>query len=181
MEQDPAVTHGSGVVDQHGPSRQMNLNEKQIFDYLIHPDDMYTEEGVYWADLPLAKRVKFVSRNEGLEARRELRSIGRMTKADPLSPVGYYFKNMVLPGAGLGLEGCVTMTLRVRDHVMRLMVPHSYVLFSIGNLKPLFEKAFPACWKKTQICNPTWIASVEYLEICGIIVGQILVGIVGDW
>lgn len=31
------------------------------------------------------------------------------------------------------------------------------------------------------MCNPTWIAAVEYLEICGIIVGQILVGVLGDW
>lgn len=56
------------------------------------------------------------------------------------------------------------------------------MLFSIGNIKPLFQKAFPACWgSKPTICNPTWIAAVEYLEICGIIVGQILVGILGDW
>lgn len=55
------------------------------------------------------------------------------------------------------------------------------MLFSIGNIKPLFEKAFPRCWKEEEICNPTWIAAVEYLEICGIIVGQILVGILGDW
>lgn len=56
-----------------------------------------------------------------------------------------------------------------------------YVLFSIGNLKPLFESAFSDCWKAEKTCNATWIAAVEYLEICGIIVGQILVGILGDW
>ncbi len=58
------------------------------------------------------------------------------------------------------------------------------MLFSIGNLKPLFEKGFAACWDKKSkkpICDQTWIAAVEYLEICGIIVGQILVGILGDW
>src|SRR6201996_1438084 len=68
---------------------------------------------------------------------------------------------MVLPGAGLGLEG--------------------YVLFSIGNIKPLFQAAFPDCWKKAKICDQTWINAVDYLEICGIIVGQILVGVIGDW
>lgn len=31
------------------------------------------------------------------------------------------------------------------------------------------------------VCNPQWISAVDYLEICGIIVGQILVGILGDW
>jgi len=69
---------------------------------------------------------------------------------------------MVIPGMGLLLEG--------------------YVLFSIGNVKPLFASAFPACWgKNPTICNETWVQSVEYLEIVGIIIGQILVGIIGDW
>ena len=56
-----------------------------------------------------------------------------------------------------------------------------YVLFSIGNIKPLFQAAFASCWKTNKICSLTWIAAVDYLEICGIIVGQILVGILGDW
>lgn len=58
----------------------------------------------------------------------------------------------------------------------------SYVLFSIGNVKPLFQAAFKSCWGKgSTICNPTWIYAVDYLEICGIIVGQMLVGVLGDW
>ena len=57
----------------------------------------------------------------------------------------------------------------------------SYVLFSIGNLTPLFNATFASCWKNFKICNATWVAAVQYLEICGIIVGQILVGILGDW
>ena len=57
-----------------------------------------------------------------------------------------------------------------------------YVLFSIGNVKPLFQAAFKSCWGSgSKICNATWIYAVDYLEICGIIVGQILVGILGDW
>jgi len=55
------------------------------------------------------------------------------------------------------------------------------VLFSIGNLTPLFEAAWGSCWKKYQICSENWIAAVAYMEILGIIVGQILVGILGDW
>ena len=61
------------------------------------------------------------------------------------------------------------------------------MLFSIGNLKPLFQSSFASCWqvpgKKNPhpICNATWIDAVDYLEIVGIIVGQILVGIIGDW
>ncbi len=61
-----------------------------------------------------------------------------------------------------------------------------YVLFSIGNLKPLFAAGFKNCWgtaSKTNhlVCNPQWINAIDYLEICGIIIGQILVGILGDW
>lgn len=55
------------------------------------------------------------------------------------------------------------------------------MLFSIGNLKPLFEKTFPACWEDHEICNKQWLNAIDYLEIVGIIVGQILVGFIGDW
>ena len=58
---------------------------------------------------------------------------------------------------------------------------HSYVLFSIGNITPLLQQAFPACWKKNTICNANWIAAIAYLEVAGISVGQILVGYLGDW
>lgn len=55
------------------------------------------------------------------------------------------------------------------------------MLFSIGNLKPLFQAAFKSCWEDKEICNAQWLDAIDYLEICGIIVGQILVGILGDW
>ncbi|CAL3966331.1 hypothetical protein PZA11_003015 [Diplocarpon coronariae] len=139
----------------HDPSREM-----EIFDYLLHPDDLYTPEGVYWADLPLRQRIKFVNQVDGGEAKAELASFWSMTKKDPLSGLSWYFSNAVLPGAGLGLEG--------------------YVLFSIGNLKPLFQAVWPLCWKHYSVCSEGWIHAVEYLEILGIIVGQILVGIIGD-
>lgn len=55
-----------------------------------------------------------------------------------------------------------------------------YVLFSIGNLTPLFDAAWPQCWKTFAVCNQTWVQAVTYLEVLGIIVGQVLVGIIGD-
>jgi ABC-type xylose transport system permease subunit len=55
------------------------------------------------------------------------------------------------------------------------------VLFSIGNLTPLFENAWGSCWKKHEVCSSNWVAAVTYLEIIGIIVGQMLVGVLGDW
>ena len=87
------------------PIQEMTQNERAIFDYLIKPDDMYTADGVYWADLPLAQQVRFSAASDAKEAKKELSSIGRMMKKDPLSPVGWYFRNAVIPGAGLGLEG----------------------------------------------------------------------------
>lgn len=57
----------------------------------------------------------------------------------------------------------------------------SYVLFSIGNVKPLFKQVFADCWKSHSTCNANWLHAVEYLEIVGIIVGQVIVGFLGDW
>lgn len=136
-------------------------SEKEIFQYLLHPSDSYTPEGVYWADLPFGKKFSFVTSVDNAEVKRELKTIGRMFKADPLSPVAWYFRNCVLPGAGLGLEG--------------------YVLFSIGNVSSLFSAAWPSCWgKNPTACNANWINAVQYLEIAGIICGQIGVGLIGD-
>jgi hypothetical protein len=87
------------------PSEQLTAHEKEIFNYLLRPDDSYNPDGVYWADLPLVKRIKFVTSYDAQEWKRELSSIGRMFVKDPLSPIAYYFRNMVIPGAGLGLEG----------------------------------------------------------------------------
>jgi hypothetical protein len=47
-----------------------------------------------------------------------------------------------------------------------------YVLFSIGNVRPLLQAAFPQCWSSFKICNEIWTQAVDYLEICGIIVGE---------
>ena len=58
----------------------------------------------------------------------------------------------------------------------------SYVLFSIGNIKPLFQTVFKSCWGSGgKACNATWIAAVDYMEVVGIIIGQVLVGVLGDW
>jgi len=54
------------------------------------------------------------------------------------------------------------------------------VLFSIGNLTPLFGAVWPQCWSKFKVCSQNWVSAVTYLEIIGIICGQILVGLIGD-
>ncbi|KAI5926757.1 major facilitator superfamily domain-containing protein [Camillea tinctor] len=162
------VPHGPETGDEHEhfPRRTDTSYatdyEKQIFSHLTQPDDSYTPEGVYWADLPLAKRFAFVSKVDRAESKAEVQSIWAMIKKDPLSPVSWYFRHAILPGAGLGLEG--------------------YVLFSIGNLEPLFKAAWGSCWGSHPTeCGKNWIAAVAYLEILGIMVGQVAVGIIGDW
>ncbi|KAI3397272.1 hypothetical protein diail_11071 [Diaporthe ilicicola] len=164
------VPHGPETGDEAyaypSHSGVTSEEERQIFNYITHPDDSYTPEGVYWADLPLSKRIKFVTSVDNAEAKKELSQIGAMMKKDPLSPLSWYWHNAILPGAGLGLEG--------------------YVLFSIGNLSSYFAATdgWKACWgSKTTDgeCSVNWIAAVTYLEVVGIMVGQITVGIIGDW
>lgn len=80
-----------------------------------------------------------------------------------------------------------------------------FVLFSIGNLKSLFASTWPQCWgnnptvcdeseytdwrpaARPSIADPTfkpstdWINAINYTQTCGIIIGQAIVGIEGDW
>ncbi|KAH8820364.1 putative inorganic phosphate transporter C8E4.01c [Xylogone sp. PMI_703] len=154
------VPYGPETGDDSYPTDQTGRSEREIFQYLLHPDDIYTNEGVYWADLPLGKRIAFCNHVDNQEAKKELKAIGTMLKNDPLSPIGWYFRNAVLPGAGLGLEG--------------------YVLFSIGNLTPLFSAGWKSCWGTFKDCDKNWVSAVTYLEVVGIIVGQIMVGLLGD-
>lgn len=106
-----SVPHGPETGDESAsyPYARNTENEQAIFSYLLHPDDSYTSEGVYWADLPIGKRISFVSAVDAAEAKKELSTIGAMMKKDPLSPIAWYFHNAVLPGAGLGLEGYVAV------------------------------------------------------------------------
>lgn len=131
--------------------------ERRIFSHVTRPDDSYTDDGVYWADLPFLKRARFVSKVDSQAALAEAKSAAKMAKEDPLSPLSWYFRHAVIPGAGLGLEG--------------------YVLFSIGNLEPLFKEVWGDCWGTHQVCSKNWVASVTYLEIIGIMVGQAFVGV----
>ena len=105
-----AAPHGPNMGGQHVATADlgdMNDKESSVFRNLLLPDDSYDEEGTYWADMPLMKKIRFVNKVNNEEAKKELKSIGRMMKADPLSPLGFYVRNMIIPGAGLLLEGFV--------------------------------------------------------------------------
>lgn len=97
--------HGVEMTGTHDPVESMQAPERQAFHSLLHPPDIYTTEGVYWADLPLKERIAFVLKFDAEEFGREFKYFWEMFKNDPLQPMRYYFKNLVLPGAGLGLEG----------------------------------------------------------------------------
>ena len=62
-----------------------------------------------------------------------------------------------------------------------MLTATSYVLFSIGNLGALFDATFTECWSDNTVCSKVWVQAVAYLEVVGIIIGQVLVGILGDW
>jgi hypothetical protein len=104
-----AAPHGPNMdTDRHVATQDvghMNPMEEGVFNSILRPDDMYDETGTYWADMGWFRRARFVNKVDSEEARRELGVIWDMIKKDPLSPIAYYFRNMVIPGAGLGLEG----------------------------------------------------------------------------
>ncbi|KAF4122627.1 to MFS phosphate transporter [Geosmithia morbida] len=152
----PDSSDADGDDGDDGVIAGTTQHERRIFGHVTRPDDSYTPEGVYWADLPLLSRFGFVSKVDRAAAAQELGTVGSMMRKDPLSPVGWYLRNAVIPGAGLGLEG--------------------YVLFSIGNLEPLFALVWPACWSDNTVCSKNWVAAVTYLEIIGIIWGLTLEG-----
>lgn len=133
--------------------------QDQLHDELF-PGDAYAGI-IYWADLPEQQRFSWINNQALSEARRELREFVFELKTHPLRPVARYLRRYVVTGLGLFIEG--------------------YSLFSVGNLISLFQDVWPQCWKGFIVCNSNWIASVGYLEIVGIIFGQVVVGIIGDW
>ena len=155
---DPSHTNNMASPNEQGDNESVSA----ALDDELFPEDSYTRDTkTYWADLPFMEKTRWVNAQSNTEARRELAVIGRMIKKDPLSPISAYFSNYVINGLGLFVEG--------------------FTLFSVGNLMPLFKEVWPECYKTHEVCNEQWIHAVDYLEIVGIVVGQILVGIEGDW
>ena len=143
---------------------ELSPEVESAFRGILYPEDSFNSSGTYWADLPFREQWKFVQRTQNKEARRELGVMWRMFKADPFSLIREYFATYVLNGMGMFVEG--------------------YTLFSVGNVKKLFEATegdFKRCWKDHSICDEDWIYAINYLEIVGIIVGQVAVGVEGDW
>ena len=135
-------------------------NPGDLLKEFLFPEDAYLGE-TYWADLPAGQRTKWINQQQNEEIAREIDVIWTMFKKDPLSPIGAYFRNYVVTGLGFFTKG--------------------YVLFSVGNILTLFEVVWKQCYKSYTVFNKVWVQAINYLEIVGIIVGQIMIGIIGDW
>lgn len=76
------VPHGpsTGTEHEHYPQHgaPATEHEKEIFKHLTNPDDAFTPEGVYWADLPFWKRLSFVRQVDHAESMRELKTISTL-------------------------------------------------------------------------------------------------------
>ncbi|PKI84522.1 hypothetical protein MVES1_001956 [Malassezia vespertilionis] len=170
-----STRYGAQPKDGLPSMNQLSPEAEEAVQQILFPSDIFTQDGTYWADLPFSERWKFCNHQSNSEARRELGIIWRMFKSDPLSPISAYFSTYVSNGMGMFVEG--------------------YTLFSVGNVKPLLQNTWPRCWDYANYqkkippgqtvlpteCDKNWINAIDYLEIIGIIIGQILVGIEGDW
>lgn len=63
------------------------------------------------------------------------------------------------------------------------MFTEAYVLFAIGNIKPLLKVMYPNCWGSGEPadCNKGAQEQIETIEIAGIIVGMLVIGFFADW
>lgn len=129
-----------------------------------HPDDTHKENGyllkdtlypadayegtTYWADLPAKEQVKWTGQQYNGEAAREFGIVRQMFHEGPLKPLRSYMKNYAISGVGFFAEG--------------------YVLFSVGNIMPLFKSLYPECWADQVVCDGEMIKAIKYMEILGV-------------
>lgn len=132
---------GSSVSSEHDDVKQ------DLLKYALYPKDSYDGK-VYWADLPYKERHAFNRFQYKVEAQREIKEIKDMARENWLSPIRYYMQNYAISGVGFLTEG--------------------YVLFSIGNILPLFKSTYPDCWKTFSVCDQQVIKSIKYMEIVGV-------------
>ena len=79
------MEQGDLIPSSTSPARHPLLRED------LFPPDCYTDNGVYWADLPIGKRIAFVNKSSNDEALREIRLLASEFRKDPLQPIRDYF------------------------------------------------------------------------------------------
>jgi MFS family permease len=141
-------------------SHESDLEEhKHLLNNALYPADAFSGTS-YWADLPASEQLLWVKNKARKEARREYAAVKQLAKAGILRPFWEYCRTYAFPGAGFFVEG--------------------YVLFSVGNIMPLFKAVWPQCFDETIVCSEQSIKAIKYMEIVGILCGQLVVGYLGD-
>lgn len=60
------------------------------------------------------------------------------------------------------------------------MFSEAYWVFSVGNLKGIFQAEYKTCWKTHTTCSGGLINSLTYTTVAGIIAGQLSLGFLAD-
>ncbi|GAB1317079.1 hypothetical protein MFIFM68171_07289 [Madurella fahalii] len=68
----------ANLLHHHRHHEPEIAQEANIFAYLTHPDDSYTADHTYRADLSLMARAHFIHSINSAESRKELQAIGQM-------------------------------------------------------------------------------------------------------
>ncbi len=76
---------------------------------------------------------------------------------ESISKLRHNFNEYIWPGLGLFGE--------------------SYLLFSIGTIRPIWQILYPKCFITNETCTPNLLHSLTYSVVIGIIIGMICIGI----
>ena len=64
------------------------------------------------------------------------------------------------------------------------MFSEAYFLFAIGNIKHIWEVLYPSCFfgssNDNDGCNDQLVNAVTYVEVCGLIIGMLLFGVLAQ-
>lgn len=146
--QEHASSRGSyGTTNDEASAHPDDDKLEYLLNDALYPKDSYDEK-IYWADMPFKDMRLFNSAQYKVEVRREWEEVKEMARQTWLGPITYYMRNYAISGVGFLTEG--------------------YVLFSIGNILPLFKSTYPECWKTYSICDQQVIKSIKYMEIVGV-------------
>ena len=75
---------------------------------------------------------------------------------------------------------------RVINYILAFAIPglgmfcEAYFVFSVGNLKAIWQVEYPECWSLHTTCSPKLPESVSYTQVSGIIFGQLALGFAAD-
>ena len=78
----------------------------------------------------------------------------------------------------------MTSFLNIRNHFNEYIWPglglfgESYLLFSIGTIRPIWEILYPKCFVTGEICSHGLLSSLTYSVVTGIIFGMIIIGMI---